>query len=100
MSDDDQESRAEGSALTKEVCMADQNRAILVTGASGGIGRAVCTRLAQAGHSLVLAARDETRLRTLCDHLSSVGRGSCDWISVDMRSDASVASFADQLTAK
>jgi NADP-dependent 3-hydroxy acid dehydrogenase YdfG len=55
--------------------MTDQNRAILVTGASGGIGRAVCTRLAQAGHSLVLAARDETRLRALCDHLSSVHQG-------------------------
>jgi 3-oxoacyl-[acyl-carrier protein] reductase len=79
--------------------MTDQNRAILVTGASGGIGRAVCTRLAQAGHSLVLAARDETRLRALCDHLLSVRPGSYGWISVDMSSDASVASFADQLAA-
>lgn len=80
--------------------MTAQNRAILVTGASGGIGRAVCSRLAQAGHSLVLAARDETRLRALCDHLSSVRPGSYGWISVDMRSDASVASFANQLAAK
>jgi 3-oxoacyl-[acyl-carrier protein] reductase len=88
------------SALTKEVRMADQNRTILVTGASGGIGRAVCTRLARAGHSLVLAARDETRLRSLCDHLVSVRSGSYGWISVDMSSDASVASFADQLAAK
>ena len=80
--------------------MTDQNRVILVTGASGGIGRAVCTRLAQAGHSLVLAARDETRLRALCDHLSLVRPGSYGWISVDMSSDASVASFADQLAAK
>ena len=80
--------------------MTDQKRTILVTGASGGIGRAVCTRLAQAGHSLILAARDETRLRALCDHLSSLRPGSYGWISVDMSSDASVASFADQLAAK
>ena len=80
--------------------MTDKNQAILVTGASGGIGRAVCTRLAHAGHSLVLAARDEIRLRALCDHLSSVRSGSYGWISVDMSSDASVASFADQLAAK
>lgn len=80
--------------------MTDRDRTILVTGASGGIGRAVCTRLAQAGYSLILAARDEIRLRGLCDHLASVRPGSYDWISVDMSSDASVASFADQLAAK
>jgi len=49
-------------ALTKGACMTEQNRTILVTGASGGIGTALCTRLAHAGHSLILAARDETRL--------------------------------------
>jgi 3-oxoacyl-[acyl-carrier protein] reductase len=80
--------------------MTEQNRTILVTGASGGIGHALCTRLANAGHSLVLAARNEARLRAMCDHLSSVRPGSHTWISVDMSSDASVASFAEQLAQR
>lgn len=34
----------------------------LVTGASGGIGAAVCQGLAGAGYQLILAARDMERL--------------------------------------
>ena len=49
--------------------MSDDSRSILVTGASGGIGRAVCVQLAHSGRALVLAARDEGRLRALCDEL-------------------------------
>src|SRR5437867_12193794 len=80
--------------------MTDDTKTILVTGASGGIGRAVCTRLAQTGHSLILAARNAAKLQALCDHLSSIRSGSYSWISVEMASDASVASFGDQLAAK
>jgi len=80
--------------------MTHQARSVLVTGASGGIGRALCTRLAQSGHSLILAARDDTKLQALCEQLSSIRPGSYSWISVDMESDASIASFADQLAAK
>lgn len=43
----------------------------LIVGATGGIGSAVCDRLAQPGTNLVLAARDSTKLEALADRLRS-----------------------------
>ena len=81
--------------------MAEPKGTILVTGATGGIGRAVCARLAGALCPLVLAARDETRLRSLAEELSGADPGAaCSWIAVDMASDASVEAFARDLGAR
>ncbi|WP_162590204.1 SDR family NAD(P)-dependent oxidoreductase [Variovorax sp. RA8] len=49
--------------------MSNDCRLVVVTGASGGIGRAVCARLAQSERGLVLAARAEGRLLARCDEL-------------------------------
>ena len=73
---------------------------ILVTGATGGIGLAVCDRLAKAGNKLVLAARDRERLKSLCADLSQRYRGAYSWISVDMTRDDSVQTFAEELTSR
>lgn len=43
---------------------------VLVTGASKGIGAAICGRLAAEGARLVLSARDESSLRALADDLA------------------------------
>ncbi|GAB5560800.1 MAG: SDR family oxidoreductase [Synoicihabitans sp.] len=39
-----------------------ENRTILVTGASGGIGSALCSQLSAAGHTVIAASRDLDRL--------------------------------------
>ncbi len=80
--------------------MAGAGKTVLLTGATGGIGSAVSRRLAKSGYSVLLAARDEAKLRTLCDELSRTVGGSHSWISVDMTRDESVKVFADELEAR
>jgi 3-oxoacyl-[acyl-carrier protein] reductase len=66
----------------------------LITGASGGIGSAVCHRLANSGNQLVLAARDMERLAALQRTLAGVGH---QVIPVDMASDESIEAFSERL---
>lgn len=66
----------------------------LITGASGGIGSAVCLRLANSGHHLVLAARDMDRLIALQTSLPGEGH---QVIAVDMASDQSIEEFSARL---
>lgn len=73
---------------------------ILVTGATGGIGQPLCERLARAGYSLILAARDEAKLKTVTESLARFGEGPHAWMPVDMASDESVAAFADEMTRR
>lgn len=46
---------------------------VLLTGASSGIGRALAVRLAAEGALLVVAARREELLHTLCDEIAAAG---------------------------
>ena len=48
-------------------------RTALVTGASRGLGRAIALGLAAAGADLVLAARDEAKLKDVAGEISSAG---------------------------
>ena len=45
----------------------------LVIGASGGLGRAICTRLARRGDSIGLLAREATRLQSVVDLVRDEG---------------------------
>ena len=46
-------------------------KTILVTGASGGIGKVLCEHLAAKGYNLILAARDVQRLWSQCNTLEA-----------------------------
>lgn len=76
--------------------MKNSAQRILVTGATGGIGRAVCATLADQGYSLLLAARTESKLKELCAQLP----GDHDYAVVDMANSESIRNFSETLSLK
>jgi NAD(P)-dependent dehydrogenase (short-subunit alcohol dehydrogenase family) len=48
-------------------------RVILITGASGGLGRALSLECARAGASVILAGRNSTKLEKLYDEIEAAG---------------------------
>jgi 3-oxoacyl-[acyl-carrier protein] reductase len=67
-----------------------EGRVALVTGASGGIGRAVALELAREGAAVALAARNRERLEVLRGEIERLGRRSVV-VPVDL-ADAEAAS--------
>ncbi|WP_437538144.1 SDR family NAD(P)-dependent oxidoreductase [Sorangium sp. So ce726] len=65
------------------------SKRILVTGASRGIGRAAALALAEQGHTVALAARDEGALRQLAGEIARAG-GRAEVVPMDVTDDASV----------
>lgn len=53
--------------------ISNTEKIVLLTGASSGIGEATARHLASAGHRLVIGARRQDRLQTLCETLRSQG---------------------------
>jgi 3-oxoacyl-[acyl-carrier protein] reductase len=65
----------------------------MITGATGGIGRAIAGRLAQAGYRLTLSGRDEAALGKLAGDLA--GRGAESQVTpADMSSEDDIRALA------
>jgi 3-oxoacyl-[acyl-carrier protein] reductase len=74
-------------------------KAVLVTGASRGIGRAIAEALAYAGAAVVLGARDETKLAEAVDAIVAAGgRASAVPLDVSRRDsvDAALATVLER----
>lgn len=61
-------------------------KTILITGASGGIGKAIACKLAERKHNLLLVARSEGKLKDQCAALSSKYGIKADFIAIDLAS--------------
>jgi 3-oxoacyl-[acyl-carrier protein] reductase len=70
-------------------------RTALVTGASRGIGLACARALAQAGHRVVLAARDQARLEQAASEIPN-----STWVRIDMTSAESIREAFSQAGAQ
>ncbi|MEA9558511.1 SDR family oxidoreductase [Xanthomonas nasturtii] len=71
--------------------------AVLITGASTGIGAVYAERFAQRGHNLVLVARDKERLDALAAHLCDNHRVSVDVLQADLTQPTDLSTVETRL---
>src|SRR5689334_4300763 len=65
-------------------------KAALVTGASGGIGRAIAARLAEDGAALYLVGRDPARLDATAEEAGAAGAAGVSRCPADLTDDAAL----------
>jgi short-subunit dehydrogenase len=79
--------------------MSTPKPAVLVTGASSGIGATYADRFAHRGHDLVLVARDVAKLEALKSRLTAETGVAIDIIQADLTQDSDVAKVESRLKA-
>ncbi|GAA4524743.1 hypothetical protein GCM10023160_16750 [Brachybacterium paraconglomeratum] len=72
---------------------------ILISGASGGVGREVCLALAARGEQLVLTARERSRLESVAAAVRAAG-GEARVLPCDLRDQQAVAELAETVLAE
>lgn len=72
-------------------------RTVLVTGATGGIGRATALGLAAMGAHLAITGRDRTRTEDAARAIRTAGGGRVDAFVADLSSQAQVRRLADEV---
>jgi retinol dehydrogenase-14 len=72
-------------------------RTVLVTGGSGGIGRATALGLAIMGAQLAISGRDRERTESAAREIRTAGGGEVDVVVADLSSQSEVRRLADEL---
>jgi hypothetical protein len=70
--------------------------ATLITGASSGIGEAFARKLAARGRNVLLVARSEDKLITLCNELGRVNRIRAQYVALDLSKPDSPAHLFEE----
>ena len=71
----------------------------LVIGASGGLGRAIASMLAEEGYSLALVGRDIAKLQNVRDSMGSAAQGAL-LLSCDLTDRAQAQAMVEQVLAQ
>ncbi|MBB3153879.1 NADP-dependent 3-hydroxy acid dehydrogenase YdfG [Paenibacillus endophyticus] len=71
-----------------------QDKVIIITGASSGIGQATALLLGKYGAKVVLAARREERLKAIAEQIQQIG-GSAVYVKTDVVSVTEMRKLAD-----
>ena len=74
--------------------MSNNNKVVLITGASSGIGEATARTLAANGHAVVLGARRTDRLEKIVTEIRQAG-GTAEFRKLDVADRADVQAFVD-----
>jgi len=72
-----------------------ENKTVLVTGSTDGVGRLVARRLADQGARVLIHGRDRTRSEQLLKEIQAADRGSAVFLPADFSSLAEVRRLAD-----
>lgn len=75
-----------------------QDRTIVITGATDGLGKGLATELAPGGGRLILHGRNEEKGRALIEELRPRATGELEWRRADLGSLDEVRDLADSLT--
>jgi meso-butanediol dehydrogenase / (S,S)-butanediol dehydrogenase / diacetyl reductase len=73
--------------------MATEQRTALVTGAAGGIGRAIACALSASGHLVAIADVDQAGL----EGTAAAARGNCEQLVLDVTDSAAVGAAVDRV---
>ena len=68
----------------------------LITGASGGIGEVFARKLAARGENVLLVARSEERLATVCNELARAHDVNAQYVALDLSRDDAAARLFDE----
>jgi len=79
--------------------MSSELPAVLVTGASTGIGAAYVERFARRGHDVILVARDEGRMRALASRLQQDTGARIEVLQADLTHPADLSRVEQRLRA-
>ena len=75
--------------------MSIENKTVLVTGSTDGVGRLVARRLADQGARVLIHGRDRPRGEQLLNEIRAATRGSAAFLPADFSSLAEVRRLAD-----
>src|SRR5689334_18376396 len=81
--------------------MTSSSKVVLITGATGGIGKEIAIGLARLGWRVVVAGRDHDRGQaTLADIVRRTGNQSVELMLADLSSQQDIRRFADAVLSR